>query len=221
MDTVLKEPSSLAPVVQHPKIPGFAVGLEGVLTPEECDAIVQIAEDKGFVPAALYTDLAGNNHMNTDVRKSYRCIIDSVPFAQQLWERVKHAVPATFQRGFLNHTVVGLNERIRVLRYYPGDEFKPHSDGQYVAPNGDISQITLLLYLNEGYQGGYTTFFTADQTELIPIQPKTGMVVLQDQRLLHGVPPLLEGVKYAIRTDVMYRPPKEEPGEVRNVVIRE
>lgn len=84
--------------------------------------------------------------MNTDVRKSYRCIIDSVPFAEQLWERIKHAVPTTFQRGFQNHDAVGLNERIRVLRlrYYPGDEFKPHTDGQYGAPNGDVLHITPL-----------------------------------------------------------------------------
>lgn len=50
------------------------------------------------------------------------------------------------------------------------------------------------------------------------------MVVLQDQRLLHGVPPLLEGVKYVIRTDVMYRLHKQEAKEAKEfkyVIIRE
>lgn len=222
MDTVLGTSFSKASPESLPDIPGFAVQLRDVLTAEECQQIIQNAEAKGFTQAALYTDFLGSDHMNTDVRKSQRCIVDSHTFAASLWERIQHAVPVTFTRDNMVFTATGINERLRILRYYPGDEFKPHMDGQYGAPNGDISQITILIYLNEGYKGGFTSFMNADNTRMIPVEPHTGMVVLQDQKLLHGVPSLLEGVKYAIRTEVMYRPPAWDRAKIfKDIVVRE
>ncbi len=51
-------------------------------------------------------------------------------------------------------SVEGVNERMRFLRYHPGQEFKPHLDGQFerlTGPKaGDRSFVTLQLYLNEG-----------------------------------------------------------------------
>jgi len=76
----------------------------------------------------------------------------------------------------------------------------------------------LLLYLNEDYHGGSTTVWNATRNQRgawtgppgqradpgIAVPPRIGMVLVHDHDLLHESPPLLEGVKYAIRTDVMY-----------------
>lgn len=190
-----------APTVQEvpaPELSGFIKVLTNVFTSEECSNVINLAEQTGFVKASLFTDYAGREHFS-DIRKSQRCIVDSSAFASALLERIKDYVPKEFNRK----TLVGINERMRLLKYLPGDEFKPHVDGKYTTPDGTISQITILIYLNKDHKGGYTCFHNGEIW--IPIIPEIGMVVLQDQDLYHGVPPLEEGVKYAIRTEVMYQ----------------
>lgn len=175
--------------------------LRNILTPEECEAIIRIAEASGFTAASLYTDVNGKEYFS-ETRKSARCILDSHAFAGRLWRRLAPFMPATWGSA----TCVGLNERLRILRYDPGDEFKPHSDGSYCSPGGAISKITVLLYLNVGYEGGFTHFQHEDGKSWVAIEPDVGSVAVQDQTLIHGVPPLLRGRKYAVRTEVMYQP---------------
>lgn len=196
-------------------VPGFLVYAEDVLTAEECAAIIGIAEEKGFVPAALYTDGAGHDHFS-ETRKSHRCIIDSEAFVGHLWDKVQHMVPPKWKGA----TCVGLNERLRILRYDPGDEFMPHRDGSYMAPSGAISKLTLLLYLNEGYDGGRTEFLDKTESAWVAIPPHVGSVAIQNQDLVHRVPPLEAGRKYALRTDVMYMP-KYTQGPVKEITIYE
>lgn len=180
-------------------IPGFLRVIPNTLSQQECTSIIQLAEEKGFIPASFYTDKDGVEHYS-EIRKSSRCIIDSTPFAQTLWERVKGFVPETFDQSW---KVVGINERLRFLRYTSGDEFKVHTDGTYVSKEGHHSKITILIYLNDTYEGAFTHIITNDN-KWLGIQPEVGMLVLQDQCLLHYVPPLTQGVKYVIRTEVMY-----------------
>jgi hypothetical protein len=203
MDTILSEEYPPIPFAEEVKyIPGFFKIIRGVLSPEECDAILQLCEEKGFTTASLHTDKDGVEHYS-DLRKSQRLIIDSVPFTETLWKRIQHHIPSTWNTS---EEMVGLNERLRILKYMPGDEFKPHRDGNFISDEGHISRITLLIYLNEGYEGGFTHYYTHDGLWL-GIPPKTGMVVLQDQNLYHCVPRLLNGCKYALRTEIMTRIP--------------
>jgi prolyl 4-hydroxylase len=64
---------------------------------------------------------------------------------------------------------VTYHEPINILRYRPGEEYKPHFD--FIRPEGEegrsyageIAQlgqraITVLVYLNDGYEGGETAF---------------------------------------------------------------
>ena len=214
MDTVLETHTNKVVFDSVENVPGFLMYAEGVLTPKECEAIIELAEEQGFVPAALYTDSRGRDHFS-ETRKSHRCIVDSKAFVDRLWERVKHMVPPIWKGA----VCVGLNERLRILRYDPGDEFKPHRDGSYMAPSGAISKLTLLLYLNEGYTGGRTEFLDKTESAWVSIPPHTGAVAIQNQNLIHCVPPLEAGRKYAIRTDVMYLP-KYETAE-KNILIYE
>ena len=118
---------------------------------------------------------------------------------------------------------MGLNECLRFLRYDPGQFFLQHPDGDFrrgprERPR-EISFITLLLYLNEGYAGGHTTIWNAVGGQFGPwsdrpgrprtdpgiaVPPRIGMALLHDHILLHESPELRVGVKHVIRTDVMY-----------------
>jgi prolyl 4-hydroxylase len=181
---------------------GFTRVLRGVLTPRECAAVLAAADALGFERAALYTTADGRD-VFAPSRQSMRCVVDSAPFAAALWARVAPFVPATIGGGL---RAVGLNERLRILRYERGDGFARHVDGAYTRADGSAtSRVTLLLYLNAEYEGGRTTFYRSrHHKDGEEVAPTTGAVALQDQALLHGVPPLERGVKYVLRTEAMY-----------------
>ena len=102
-------------------------------------------------------------------------------------------------------TVSCLNERLRFLRYDPGQKFEPHMDGVYRREDGsETSYVTVQLYLNEGFEGGSTTFLGSTDDDRLECVPKTGRVLIFEHRLLHEGSALIKGRKYAVRTDVMY-----------------
>ena len=151
-----------------------------------------------------WADLDGR--MQRDKRQSDRVMVDAPDLARQLFERLRVALPETTTDGKgARWRLKGLNERLRFLKYsQPGDFFYPHWDGCFVREVGvERSFVTVLLYLNEGYRGACTTIY--DETgRPLPVAPRTGMALVHDHLVRHGVPPLREGVKYVIRTDVMY-----------------
>ena len=169
-----------------------------VLTPSECRAVIERAEAQGFEPALLNVG-GGQQILATDIRNSDRTIIDDEKFAQMLFERIRPFLPK--QSSSL---MAGLNERMRILRYQPGHVFHPHMDGCYEHPDGaQISRYTLMIYLNEGFEGGSTVFHnTLDTVDFVP---QTGSVLMFAHHLLHEGQELRKGTKYAIRTDVMFR----------------
>ena len=215
IDTVLSRgPETVYSCFQIPELPGFVLKISDVFSAAECSAVIAIAETTGFVRASFFTDKDGTEHYS-EIRKSDRCILDSKPFAAELFRRLYSHLPAEIN----GCKVVGVNERLRVLKYSPGDEFKLHSDGCYISPiDGSYSVLTILLYLNEGYEGGFTTFLDTNSA-YVELLPHVGMVSLQDQPLLHLVPPLKKGVKYVLRTEVMYAAPSCKEAEVKVVKV--
>ena len=138
----------------------LAFTLDNVLTQEECHQLICQASEQGYEAAQINVG-GGHQVLATDVRKGERCIIDSKERADWLWDKVKAYVPPTWK----GYPVVGLNERLRFLAYGPGDYFKSHCDGSYSRPDGgQISYLTLQLYLNGGFQGGDTTFLSVRPT---------------------------------------------------------
>ncbi|KOS23008.1 hypothetical protein ESCO_003441 [Escovopsis weberi] len=102
-----------------------------------------------------------------------------------------------------------LNERMRFLRYGPGMFFKPHCDAHYftrIEGKPVETFYTLHLYLNhEGLEGGATSFLSRDSKRRVDVVPQTGTVlVFQHDNLFHEGAEVKEGVKYTMRTDVMY-----------------
>jgi prolyl 4-hydroxylase len=208
MESILATSKTEASIpLQIPEVGGFCIVLDNILTEKECQDCISISEAKGFAVASLHTDLDGVEHYSS-IRKSKRCIIDCQEFADRLWERIQNAVPKEWNGLHLHfaENASPVNKRLRFLKYdTPGDEFKPHSDGQYRASDGSISIFTVLIYLNTEYEGAFTHFLCSDQSDWIAVQPLVGRVAIQDQQLIHCVPSLKNGCKYAIRTEIMYK----------------
>lgn len=188
-------------------IPGkFAVTIDDVFTAEECKQLVDLAESNRFHPAAL----GANQRVIKEVRNSDRWMTDDPKMAADIFQRIRLFIPETWE----GLSIVGLNERLRFLKYAPGGYFKAHYDGVYERPDGsEQSFITLQIYLNGGTNhdskliGGETTFFkerALGKEKITAVEPKAGKVLLFEHDILHEGSRVIEGVKYVIRTDVMY-----------------
>lgn len=190
--------------------------MSNILTKKECDDLIQLSESRGYEQALVNT--GPRQVLMTDVRNNDRCIIDSPVTTEFMWQRVLkvsgddvcllHAPFAQYQQKL---DAVGLNERMRVLRYDPGTYFSPHYDGCYQRGyeagerRGEHSCVTFMLYLNEGYVGGSTRLLDCrDESRGFNVVPQTGSVLLFQHDVFHEGSPLIEGRKYALRTDVMY-----------------
>lgn len=182
----------------------LAAVIPGVLSSDECSALIEKCEEIGFDQALLNVG-GGREVLSTGFRKSLRCIVDDAQAANIIWERLKHVIPETITKDGQSWHRVGLNERFRVLKYEVGDYFKPHTDGSYERQNGDMSLLTLMLYLNTPISGGDTNFLSRDGGQVRTVNPCTGQGLVFDHSIRHESEELEIGTKYAIRTDVMYR----------------
>ncbi|KAF9580310.1 hypothetical protein BGW38_003093 [Lunasporangiospora selenospora] len=195
-----------------------------ILTPQECQSLIDMSESIGYDVAKINlgnADASNETAMHfPGYRDGYRCIVDDFAFAAQLWERVRPFVPAKFQ----NRPVVGLNERMRFLKYGPGDQFQAHMDGEFrrTDGSGEVTKVTIQFYLNEDCVGGATTFLEESfnfkdlirekgspvgEIKRVAVEPKTGQILIFQHNLLHEGSKVLEGAKYVIRSDILYGRP--------------
>ncbi|ESO96213.1 hypothetical protein LOTGIDRAFT_147348 [Lottia gigantea] len=167
---------------------------------KECEDFIEITEKRGYEEALVNVG-TGRQLLMTDDRNSDRCIVDSHEEAEKIWQRIKDFIPSEWNE----RPVLGLNERLRFLRYDVGGYFKPHYDGSYIRENGEKSYITILLYLNEEFVGGSTKFLsTTNEKEKVEFVPETGTILVFQHDILHEGSKLINARKYALRTDVMF-----------------
>ncbi|KAF0972133.1 hypothetical protein FDP41_009829 [Naegleria fowleri] len=81
----------------------------------------------------------------------------------------------------------GVNECLRFSKYEEGNYFRPHIDGQFVRHDHERSIYTLLIYLNDDFEGGETRFMkpcNPDEEEEQPLveQKAKDSVVKQKNR---------------------------------------
>ena len=91
----------------------------------------------------------------------------------------------------------GLPRDLSFYQYLPEQRFKMHKDGPWLE-EGLRSELTLLVYLNEDFQGGATDF------RGFQVVPKTGDAVLFLHDTWHEGAVVEAGCKYVLRSDVMY-----------------
>lgn len=126
------------------------------------------------------------------------------------WVAENPAVHALNRRlAALSGTDHGQGEPLQVLRYQPGQEYKVHIDA---IPGLDPQRIlTVLVWLNDGYQGGETRFLEADLT----VRGRRGDALLfvnvdsegrPNPRASHAGLPVTRGVKLLASRWIRSRP---------------
>eukprot|EP00301_Raphidiophrys_heterophryoidea_P009102 c13425_g1_i1.p1 GENE.c13425_g1_i1~~c13425_g1_i1.p1 ORF type:complete len:315 (-),score=66.99 c13425_g1_i1:160-1104(-) len=191
--------------------------LRNLFVPEECHHYISFAQRIGLASVQ-------DSGYRIDVRNNDRICVKSPELAAILYERVKHfltPIEVTEEKNFSNgiHYVfgmegvwepVGLNDLFRVCRYKPGGHFAPHFDGNLVHSPDHQSFKTLMLYLNDGFEGGSTNFIHEDQqlhqvkipprsaglaedtrfearpeSVYLRVKPEQGMAIVFNHRILH------------------------------------
>ena len=174
----------------------FIFELPAVFTAAECADWITRIQLAGTELATINTKRG--NQVDSQIRNNRRVIFDDPEWASVLFERVKDQVPQTIH----DMSLVGINERLRCYEYQAGHRFAPHSDGAFIRDEAERSWYTYMVYLNEGFEGGETVFFV--EPEVI-IRPRAGSALLFQHPIIHEGSEVRAGVKYVVRTDLMYR----------------
>ncbi|UCX05716.1 prolyl hydroxylase family protein [Shewanella glacialimarina] len=206
------------------EVPG-AFQLLNVLSADECQRLIAVSESMGFLPDAAVS-------LPRDVRHndSLTWVVDNAT-EQVIWNRINHLMDDNLGI-FAGKAALGLNNRFRFYRYNEGDYFKPHSDGSWPGSqviNGELvrdafgdrySQLTFLILLTEDFEGGATRFLVnadnpqlpakrGDNVKTVDIRTPAGSVIcfphgMHPLHCIHSSEPIYKGVKYIIRTDVLF-----------------
>ncbi len=210
--------------VEVEAVPGV-FQLLNVLSRDECRRFIELTESLGYLPDAavsLPRSVRHNHNVTWVVDEQTDGII---------WSRCKDL--AADDRGFFGgKNPLGLNARFRFYRYERGDFFKPHTDGAWpgsrvierqLVPNAypdRFSQMSVLLFLSGDFEGGDTQFWvikndssrparSPDEAEWVNVKTPAGGALcfphgLHPLHCLHSSEEVVSGVKYIIRTDMLF-----------------
>jgi len=163
--------------------------LDGFLSPLQCTSVIEAAESIGFARSPVADPKAPISHGRTSF---------------QMFLPLDH--PAVLPIVALVEARTGTSrihyEDLQVVRYTADQKYDAHYDTSENTPETEIRTDTVLMYLNDNFKGGATSFPTAR----ITVSPQTGLAVwwknVDDNGSVlpcgfHAGEPVSEGVKYA------------------------
>lgn len=171
----------------------FLYVIEDFFSPSECADHIRWSEEIGYEGAKVQVD--GKQIELKGTRNNSRITFRDIELAEKIWERFSSFAV----EKFANSRVTGLNELFRFYKYEPGQRFKRHIDGSYIRNEEEASYFTLMIYLNDDFEGGETSF------QWHTVKPKQGSALIFYHGMKHAGEEVKQGIKYVLRTDVMYR----------------
>jgi len=154
-----------------------------LFTAAECAYVLDVAKP-GYAPSTVYDSQ----------RRLVRDPIRSSDGATLHWLIEDPAIHAINRRiAAASATDAAQGEAAQVLRYQPGQQYRPHFDFVRAAPNQRV--LTALVWLNHDYKGGETVFPRAG----LKLKPRKSDAVVFRNALPGGeVDPLTEHAGLAV-----------------------
>ena len=162
-------------------------------TIQECEDFISKSEGIGYERATVTNE--NGQVIVKEIRNNNRIIYKDVTLAETIWQTLREFAP----KQFGNSLAIGLNELFRFYKYEVGQQFKRHRDQSFIRDQFEASYFTFMIYLNDTYLGGATTF------DKVVIQPKQGTALIFQHDLEHEGTAVDKGIKYVLRTDIMFR----------------
>ncbi|HTF95287.1 MAG TPA: 2OG-Fe(II) oxygenase [Cellvibrio sp.] len=173
--------------------------IDNFLDKDECKQLIALSESLGYKPADV--DVHGQRQMLSMIRTNERVDMESREIAAQFWQKLK----AINMPDINGEQPIGLTPFFRFYRYEGEQKFNMHKDGRKEY-KGSHTRLTMLVYLSDLKDSGATRFRDAR----IDVFPKSGKALLFRHELWHAGMPVNNGIKYVLRTDVLFEPGSEE-----------
>ncbi len=163
------------------------------LSEEECDLLIGLSESIGYKEADVQTKTG--RQLLCMIRNNERADYQSKEYAELYWQKLSRIKLPTYE----GKSAIGLSPYFRFYKYLSGQRFNMHKDGRQNI-DGNETLFTFLIYLNEGFLGGETLFRQGN----LKISPKKGSAILFEHILWHQGIKVESGVKYVLRSDIVY-----------------
>lgn len=137
--------------------------IDNLLTKEDCDNLIKLSTDLGLKKSGSgFNNNFDNNHRLSDqiwLNKDYNNITEKISKYSEIFTNI----PSNKQ------------EALQIVRYKPGGKFNSHYDAYFFDKREQgIRRTTLLIYLNDDFTGGETSFPLLN----IKIKPEIGKGLL-------------------------------------------
>lgn len=190
------QPSSRPPV--EIKLPSpadtakFAVYHSAMFSPDECQALINLANGLGFSKGSQSKGIATATNVT----------IDSHSISQLLWERLQSRVPSSFK----GDKVAGLDNKIRFLQYHALDDAARENGLNDDTPLEWLAMskynLSAVIFLNDDYDGGKVLFpDTSGEHPPTHIPCPAGQVLLLEDSVTSQHLPVVKGAKFVMRID--------------------
>jgi len=198
--------------------------IRNFMTRLECETLQQMALHQGMKGSTLYAGSLAQQQRDLSTRSSSNAWLArrTANITDRLYRRSAHVLQlderllqADFMGDDWEHDAHqnSVAESLQVIRYRRGEEYAPHHDWVLSGQRNrhqPTRWATLLLYLNDDFEGGRTVFpraVNAQNHDGISIAPEQGMAVLfynmlpdgnVDDLSQHGSEPVTEGEKVSL-----------------------
>jgi len=140
--------------------------LRNLLSSAECDDIIRQAECFGMRDTGYNHQFRVNDRVSVMGEDLGELLFERAqPFLMDVvvpeCQKPPQGVSTGMLKGLWKPT--GLNPCIRVCKYSPRGFFRAHHGGGFYVGNRHHSMKTFMIYLNDGFEGGVTNFYSEHQ----------------------------------------------------------
>jgi predicted 2-oxoglutarate/Fe(II)-dependent dioxygenase YbiX len=206
----------VAPVAREPLMPQDDTPLNmhreilivpNFLSPDICNEYIEYIRRQQETDLSVFdaeaTNKKGEVSWEVDKKTRDTQTVETGPIREAILDLMRQAVREQLNPFF--NVKIKDSEMPQVLVYHPGGHYKPHIDGEALFDDGSGQlrwrrnverDISLIIYLNQDFEGGELVF----PKLAITIKPRQGMLLgfPSNHHFLHGVNPTTKGTRYAI-----------------------
>lgn len=174
----------------------YIIRIDDLLTPNECARHLGFLQHQRLEPAKVIS-ASGAQRYKPELRNHRVVEREDHDLADLLTTRITPHAPDAIEGALLDAT----NPAWRYFIYEPGDHFGPHTDVGW--RDGErLTRMTLLVYLNDDFEGGATRFHVSPELEITPAR---GMGLLFQHAIIHEGLELKAGTKAVLRSELFYK----------------
>jgi hypothetical protein len=181
-------------IKQHSNIPYEIFTVDNIYTNDEIEHLKKLVEK---------ADSKNRTFTNSNFKNGK---VINIPLSNLIYERLYQQIPILYKdRQNISYNFIGTPNFIMYAKVTKNQLFSLHTDtgAEYDEINNKYSKFTVLTYLNDDYEGGYTKFFDNDFKETVSIVPKRNRTLIFDIDLYHSGEKVTEGNKYWIGTELV------------------